>query len=368
MKKNQKISSLIVFSLLLLIVSCTKQVNSEETVINDSNAQEVLSFIKSLGYPSSSIVDNGKEFIVEGDIVYPKNMIVPKTTSRTGTEETYYTGSLVNLARQTDIKVLIDPSMSGQTPEINAAVGMWNNAASNLRFRVVTSAPADVTISAFGGPECGRAASASPFGVGPLNGLPGPTIQVWLAREANANFNMRRNLIAHEMGHTFGLAHTDANGSQPGIRVPNTPINLLDDVYSIMTSGHCDQELPGLSSYDIVAIQTLYPVPTTPNNSLIDITPPNFIVRWQGAAGIPSDVIAGYVVDYNGNNGTTSFGGTSPLLPVNTTSYTIPGVSSTAPGATGYFRATVSVRYASTGTSNYSGPLLSKYKTNGVWR
>lgn len=84
-------------------------------------------------------------------------------------------------------------------------------------------------------------------------GQPGSTVSI------NTYYNTiaaskKNNVITHELGHTFGLNHTD--GSM-GALIPCTPIS---DNNSVMFSGV--QEWSGFSAYDIIAISTLYPLDT----------------------------------------------------------------------------------------------------------
>ncbi|WP_231491238.1 hypothetical protein [Pedobacter sp. Leaf170] len=55
--------------MLLVIISCKKDNNNIEVI--DEN-KDVLMYIKSLGYSESSINDVGNEYVVQGDISFPK--------------------------------------------------------------------------------------------------------------------------------------------------------------------------------------------------------------------------------------------------------------------------------------------------------
>ncbi|WP_431293805.1 hypothetical protein [Pedobacter sp. P26] len=105
-----------------------------------------MQYIKDLGFPSTSIVDNGNEFIVEEDITFPKNMEIPANGVGTKTEQ-YYTGSIVNSTKKLNIRIFVDPSMTSMSSEINSAIAQWNGVPnSTLRFSIVTTAPYDILI------------------------------------------------------------------------------------------------------------------------------------------------------------------------------------------------------------------------------
>ncbi len=67
--KANKIKNLFYFLMLLVIISCKKDNNNIEVI--DEN-KDVLMYIKSLGYSESSINDVGNEYVVQGDISFPK--------------------------------------------------------------------------------------------------------------------------------------------------------------------------------------------------------------------------------------------------------------------------------------------------------
>src|SRR6516225_9910097 len=108
MKKNMFL--MLAVLLTIAIASCKKSVNdpaSVQKVETTDQAKKVYGYIIGLGFPAHTIVENKNEFIVEEDIIFPKNMQVPGAA---GTEQ-YYTGSLVSSTNVTNIRLYIDPSM-----------------------------------------------------------------------------------------------------------------------------------------------------------------------------------------------------------------------------------------------------------------
>ncbi|RYY37788.1 MAG: hypothetical protein EOP46_01300 [Sphingobacteriaceae bacterium] len=159
------------------------------------------------------------------------------------------------------------PSMQSFLNEINGAVSLWNNVPNTrLKFSITTDVNAPrhiIMISAFLA-NCGDAYF-------PVNGLPGSMIRINTMQFAGRTFEQKRRTIAHEMGHTIGLMHTemsagiitaDENGS-PAVStpIPGTPAT---DNTSIMNGGQCNSGATVLSAYDIQAFQYLYPAPLPP--------------------------------------------------------------------------------------------------------
>lgn len=351
MKKNQRVL-LLMLSVVMMVLSCTK---TEITTSKTSHPEKVLSYIKSLGYPETSIVEEGEAYIVEGDIAFRKNMILPEDTGRSATVEQYFNGTLVNLAHQV-IGIRIDPSLAVQTAEVNAAVALWNNAHSWVVFQVVTSGGQILIRNTnLGIGFCGR-------GDAPAGGLPGAIIDINVGQVAGDNFNQRMINIAHEMGHTIGFRHTNGDG---GIFATPVPGWGGTDANSIMNGMMC-HTLPTVLSYkDINAVNALYPNPYI-KNSRIDIAYGDFTIRWDLVTPNPSDNLTGYQVTYSGMSG-IGFSGTVNLS-VGTSYYTIPGVTSNPTSGntqSGYIGATIKALY---GSAIYASNAPSRSKVNGVWQ
>ena len=356
MRNIQKQTLLCFLSFFLLMLSCTKKENIEVTAPKISHPEEVLNYIKSMGYPESSILDAGAEYIVEGDIAFPKDMTLPEDTGRVATEEQYYSGNLVSKSRQSNIKIRIDPALAAvQNAEFNAAVTLWNNSGSNIHFIIVTTGE-DILVknTDLMAGTCGQA----PL---PINGLPGNLIDIDVAEVNGQNFNQRMINIAHEIGHTIGFKHTNGVGTGVFIDVPGW---AGADANSIMNGNMCGVLPTVLSAKDIGAVKALYPFPT-PQNVRIDITSSQFIIRWDP---VVSNDFIGYTVDYSGFSG-VNFGNSVSLSSIVTSSYTVPGVTpypTSGQTQTGGIQATVKAKY--TGGIIMAAPTVSRNKVNGVWQ
>lgn len=250
--------------------------------------KEVLQYIKSLGYSEASIKDVGKEYIVQGDISFPKDMEIPANRSlkienaapsvvqdklmssssiTVGSKISQtYTGYLVSLTNRIDVKVYIDPSVTNLANEINYAIGLWNSIQeSGINFSIVASGSYDIAIinQVING-----------YGVArfPLNGSAGSLVRINAQSMINDGLtsNEMGTVIAHEIGHCIGFRHTDWSGigeSASGTDDVGTSADAIDvpnaggtDVASIMNSG-ANNTLSGvLSNKDIIALLNLYPL------------------------------------------------------------------------------------------------------------
>ncbi|ASZ11843.1 hypothetical protein KTO58_15645 [Chitinophaga pendula] len=251
MKKNLRALSLIVVTA-FSIAACNKSADAPvNTPQPEDNAKKVLEYIQALGAPASIIEDKGDKYVVDGDIVFPKNMKVPEHNGKITTEQ-YYSGSLINAASSRDIRLYVDPTMTSMISEINSAIAQWNTTVpgSRIRWRIVSGAPYDVRIvdSNLGTGVCGQ-------GTFPSGGLAGNMIWINKAYIAGNSFAQRARTICHEMGHNISLWHTNQSG---GVAVPGVGGS---DAASLMNGGQCGSGATVLSAKDKQATAVLYPAP-----------------------------------------------------------------------------------------------------------
>lgn len=245
------------FPLLLIVViigaaACKKAAvgPAGEPQVAPDNARKVLAYIRDLGFPSDRIVENADEFIVEDDIIFPKNMEVPNEKVRT---EQYYTGSLVSAANVTNIRLRVDASMTSMMSEINSAIAQWNSIAScNINWTISTSGAYDVLItnSNLGSGVCGQ-------GTFPSGGRAGSTIRINKSLIAGNSFAQRARTICHEMGHNVSFRHTNwaSIGESSATAVPGVGGT---DASSLMNGGQCGSGATVLSTKDKQAAAALY--------------------------------------------------------------------------------------------------------------
>ncbi|WP_291914474.1 M57 family metalloprotease [Chitinophaga sp. CB10] len=250
MKKNMFFLLAVLF--VIAIASCKKSADAPATpqsVIETTDpAKKVYNYIIGLGFPAHSIVDQPGEYIVEGDIRFPKDMVIPNVST-----EQYYTGSLVSATNVANIRLFVDASMTSMLSEINSAISQWNSISGcNIHWTVVTSGAYDVLITNYnlGNGVCGQ-------GTFPSGGKAGNLIRINKNYIAGNSFAQRARTICHEMGHNVSFRHTNwaSIGESTAIDVPGVG---GPDASSLMNGGQCGSGATVLSDKDKQAAAVLY--------------------------------------------------------------------------------------------------------------
>jgi hypothetical protein len=234
----------------ILIISCSKknETPSNEGIKNEQT-DKVLAYIKKLGFTDSQIVQNGDKYIVDGDIVFDKNMQVPDDSGTLKTEQ-YYNGYLVT--NSSNIRVKVDASITSMAAEIDSAIKQWNTVPdSKIKFVIVTGSTYDILIkvdNTIGSSTCGQAYLST------SNGKAGSTVWINQNLIKNNSFAQRQRTIAHEFGHTISFKHTNQSTTTDVPGVGGT------DALSLMNGGQCGSGASILSAKDKQATAVLYPL------------------------------------------------------------------------------------------------------------
>lgn len=250
----------------LLLFSCKK--NADVSVANDVATNDaVYKYIKKLGYRDNEIKDIGKEYLVDGDLLFAKNSSPDFSVFDGPRTEQYGTANYVGYNVQPNITVRIDPSMNAYVNEINGAIAIWNNVINcRTKFTLTTATNQNILIYNYnlGANTCGAAYY-------PMNGQPGITVRINLNQIAGNPFLQRQRTIAHELGHCIGFRHTnwqeDPTDPMSGTSVGGARFDAMhilgtptgNDVNSLMNGGQCGFGATALSNFDILAAQFLYP-------------------------------------------------------------------------------------------------------------
>lgn len=235
-----------------------------------------------MGARRDQIVDAGEYFVVEGDIRVEKKDLRAAgnpwgpSLQRSHPSPQYQTTVLVDLSPMQ----AQDPSWADAA---RTAMASWSaiDGSSLVFVEVSPGSPAHISVR-FSSTlhQC-----SAGEGYYPVNGGPGPLVEIsWQNRNAY-NSAQKVWVMAHELGHTIGLTHTDESF---GNLIPGTPSS---DPYSVMNSGNtyggCPPAAPNWSSfshYDNVAMWQLYPLPGITGLTTSNVGG-NVFLSWNAAAG-----------------------------------------------------------------------------------
>ncbi|MBL3657619.1 M57 family metalloprotease [Fulvivirga sediminis] len=218
------------------------------------STDELVSFLVKSGFNKEDIELKDETYIIGGDILIDKSEVEKHVDNGTSLEHLptteHYRGSyLVKSRYVSNISFYIDSSVpSSWVTAIQGAVNQWNSVNGTSLYLSIASnkSNATTTITTGFSKENWVARAYLPS----YNGRPGYNMEI------NTNYNSLNDdyklfTIVHEMGHIFGLYHTDQT---QGSFIEGTPSN---DPNSVMNS----YILPwnGFTKGDITAVQIIYP-------------------------------------------------------------------------------------------------------------
>ena len=222
---------------------------------NPVSTEALIQYLESTGFNKNNIVLKDDQFIIDDDILISREEVEKyaakgSPASPSGRVEHYKGYYLVSNTYVTDIKFYIESTVpSDWKTAIRGAISQWNAVnGTKLSLSETTSSSAANTRINTGydtGNWVARAYLPS------SNGRPGYLMTI------NTKYNSLSSgyklfTIVHEMGHIFGLYHTD---QRQGVFIQGTPTT---DANSVMNS----YVLPwnGFTSGDVKAVQTIYPL------------------------------------------------------------------------------------------------------------
>jgi hypothetical protein len=234
---------------MLTIFSCTKE---DEKVTPTESLDPLIEYLESTGFDRKDIVFKDGTFIIEDDILISKEEVQKYMNSGTSLPDQrteHYRGYLVSNTYVTNIKYYIESSVpAAWKTAIRGAITQWNaiNGTKLYLTEVTSSSSANTRIN-IGYENANWVARAY---LPSSNGRPGHTMTI-NTKYNNLNSGYKLFTIVHEMGHTFGLYHTDQT---QGTFIQGTPTT---DANSVMNS----YILPwnGFTAGDQRAVQIMYP-------------------------------------------------------------------------------------------------------------
>lgn len=220
---------------------------SNSTITNDNSL--IINKILKKGFKKEDIVEGKDYFIVQGDMLFSKNINDYAESNLTARHN--YTSSLVS-AQNRIIKVKIDssiPTSGNWRDAIRYALASWADISNTSVLFVEThEETADIFLRS---DEGTLGDTTGGFALMPTaDGRPGAWVSLNI--DAPVNYGTKIRIVAHELGHTIGLGHTDEAGAN---YVPNSPSSDPNSIMNSTSNGGW----PGFSQFDIQAVQFLYP-------------------------------------------------------------------------------------------------------------
>lgn len=263
-KTIKQISSVILVSLIfILFYSCSTQDEKDDGLAFSSITGKTLTDIAkekllSMGFDTLDVVDVGKYYQVENDVLVDKDALANQIMTRQFTSNFYVAdSSVIHVA--VDYKTI--SASSGWIEALKEITNIYHEYA-GLDFVYVNSSPDILLTKKYLG-----YANVCAQGVFPSSSdKPGNVIYInsgfYEDIDSYLSHSQKVFLLMHELGHNLGLRHSDCwvkgeyDPLQGMFPVPGTPNS---DNYSYMNSSTCGKSWNGMGYYDKITLATLWP-------------------------------------------------------------------------------------------------------------
>lgn len=259
MKNKKIIVSLLSF---IALFSCENNdsfvensLNSNSTITHSDNP--VINEILKRGFKKENIIESKDYYIVEGDILFSKDINNYYNSSiKSNLKARHSYSSNLILPENRIITIKIDPSIPSQgtynwKEAIQKAILEWSNIkGTSLLFVESYESTGDILIKSDNNILSSGVLGATFM---PMNGKPGNPILINI--DSNANWDSKVGGVVHELAHTVGFNHTNDAYDPNRNYIPNTPANDPNSIVNQFVSN----TWKGFTQYDLEAVRFLFP-------------------------------------------------------------------------------------------------------------
>ncbi|MEN5193985.1 M57 family metalloprotease [Sphingobacterium faecium] len=253
---------------------------SKENMLNETDSvSNLTSAVYNLGYDTTGIKINGDTVRVEGDIILYKSNL-NKTTPR---QASMFSGSYLAtspIKYYIPVGITDEASILAAITEIESIQNLKTGSPllhppyMNLGFtRVYSTSDADLIFNMYYNPSsaiCGEAEAPTVVPNLPIVMIPqlkiGKNVRLNTHHWNNLSSSARKFLIAHELGHSFGLRHTNWRNGEPeygninsvsvgAYGIPGTNNSSKNpDANSVFNMNTCGKNWSGFTNGDKIAL------------------------------------------------------------------------------------------------------------------
>jgi hypothetical protein len=206
--------NLMLVSAIALTVSSCKKTATTDVPATDEISAETKAKISKLGFGTSNVQKTEDGYLVEGDIILTEALLNSTPTQqliRVGNAEQYRTTNLVTPGTGRVYSILVSNLTAPYVDGTDLAISRYNALGLKISFKRITSGTPDITILGFNQRPRGGYITLGSSGF-PSGGAPYNTVKMntnSLAYGTNPNVQYVGSVIQHELGHCFGMRHTD---------------------------------------------------------------------------------------------------------------------------------------------------------------